>query len=303
MGLTGKIIRSQIGAELGQPVPGAVHAAVEVLRRRHGDAIAGILFYGSSLRDGRVEGRVLDFYVLVRRYREFHATWLAAASNRLLPPNVYYLETEQAGRPVRAKYAVLSIDHLLSGTRPGTTQTSIWARFAQPCALVYASGPEVREAVLEALSSAAATMMFETLPLVGSDVSPRELWQRAFRETYRTEFRAERGNRPHDLYAAFPERYDRIGAAVLASAPAQECARARRRCARGWRMRRIAGRTLHVLRLMKAVFTFAGGLDYILWKIESHSGVRVAATPWQRRHPLLAAPFIATRLYRRGGFR
>src|SRR5690606_31539657 len=85
MRVTGKIIRGQIEAELGQPVPDAVHAAVETLRRRHGDTIAGILFYGSSLRDGRVEGRVLDFYVLVRRYREFHATRLAAASNRLLP--------------------------------------------------------------------------------------------------------------------------------------------------------------------------------------------------------------------------
>lgn len=303
MRLSGKIIRSQIEAELGQPVPDAVQAAVEALRRRHGEAIAGILFYGSSLRDGRVEGRVLDFYVLVRRYREFHASRLAAASNRLLPPNVYYLETEEAGCTVRAKYAVLSIDHLRSGTRPGTTQTSIWARFAQPCALVYDTGPAVKEAVIESLASAVTTMMAEALPLVGNDASPRELWQRAFRETYRTEFRAERGNRPLDLYAAFPDRYERIGAAVLASARPEQDDRARRRCDRRWRMRRIVGRTLHVLRLAKAVFTFAGGLDYILWKVESHSGVRMAPTPWQRRHPLLAAPFIATRLYRRGGFR
>jgi hypothetical protein len=42
---------------------------------------------------------------------------------------------------------------------------------------------------------------------------------------------------------------------------------------------------------------------YILWKIERHSGVKATATPWQRRHPLLAAPGLAWRLYRRGAFR
>jgi hypothetical protein len=60
---------------------------------------------------------------------------------------------------------------------------------------------------------------------------------------------------------------------------------------------------LHVLRLAKAAFTFAGGLDYILWKIARHSGVTAEPTPWQRRHPLMAAPVLAWRLYRRGAFR
>ena len=35
------------------------------------------------------------------------------------------------------------------------------------------------------------------------------------------------------------------------------------------------GKLLHVLRLMKATTTFKGGADYILWKVERHSGVRV----------------------------
>ncbi len=49
--------------------------------------------------------------------------------------------------------------------------------------------------------------------------------------------------------------------------------------------------------------TFEGGVDYILWKIERHSGVTVDIEPRLRRHPLLAMWILAWRLYRRGGFR
>lgn len=292
-------VRAQVEAELMQPVSRGVGAAVAELRRCHGDAVAGVLFYGSCLRDGVDEGRLLDFYVLVRRYRDFHSSRVGAAVNRLLPPNVYYLETEEEGRTVRAKYAVLSLDHLRKGTRPATLQASLWGRFAQPCALVHCSGEDVRETVVEALSSAVVTMAAEAKPLLPEGAGPDELWQRAFRESYRTEFRAERRNRPVDLYAAYRQRYDRLGSILLAEPARRDEAGAQRR----WRLRRLAGRTLHVLRLMKATFTFAGGLDYILWKIESHSGVKMPSTPWQRRHPFLAAPVIAVRLYRRGGFR
>ena len=65
----------------------------------------------------------------------------------------------------------------------------------------------------------------------------------------------------------------------------------------------MMGKTFHVLRLAKAAYTFAGGLDYILWKIETHSGIKTEPTPWQRRHPLIAAPKLAWQLYRRGAFR
>src|SRR5690606_13814062 len=77
----------------------------------------------------------------------------------------------------------------------------------------------------------------------------------------------------------------------------------RHRFRRLWRIRQSVGKLLTVLRLAKGVFTFEGGMDYILWKIERHSGVRATATPWPRRHPLLASPLLAWRLYRTGAFR
>ena len=71
----------------------------------------------------------------------------------------------------------------------------------------------------------------------------------------------------------------------------------------GWGGRRAVGKTLSVLRLLKGLFTFRGGPDYILWKIQRHSGVTVEVAPRARRYPLLAAWAIAWRLYRRRAFR
>ena len=56
-------------------------------------------------------------------------------------------------------------------------------------------------------------------------------------------------------------------------------------------------------RLAKATLTFTGGVDYILWKVERHSGVRLEVSPFLRRHPLLALCSLSLRLYRRGGVR
>jgi len=306
-----------IEAELVQPVSDSVKAATAEILRRHGAAVAGCLFYGSCLREGRDEGRVIDFYVLVEDYRQFHGRWLPAMLNALLPPNVYYLETDFNGLVVRAKYAVISLGDLVKDTSASALLSTLWGRLSQPCALVYERDAEVRATVAAALGTAVETMTMQTLALLPGDFTAHDLWTRAFAESYRTELRSERSNRPADLYQSYAERYDRMTAAVLAGLRAgsepeaadrplfRHGADGRRRGAaeRRWWRRRVVGRVVHVLRLCKAAYTFTDGLDYILWKIEQHSGVRIEPTAWQRRHPLLAAPGLAWRLYRRRAIR
>ena len=221
---------------------------------------------------------------------------------------------------VRAKYAVVSLADLLRDTSARAVQPTLWARLAQPCALAEARDGAVHGQVAAALATAAETTLAAALPLMPARFTARELWVRAFAESYRTELRAESGNRPEVIVDAAPERYGRLAELVLPAlgaageegeAAPDEAPRFRheatpgpaRRAAHRWRLRRWRGRLLHVLRLAKAAHTFDGGLDYILWKIESHSGVRAEPTPWQRRHPLIAAPGLAWRLYRRGAFR
>lgn len=42
-----------------------------------------------------------------------------------------------------------------------------------------------------------------------------------------------------------------------------------------WRARRVLGKTLNALRLVKAAFTFQDGLSYAAWKIKRHRGIAI----------------------------
>jgi hypothetical protein len=79
----------------------------------------------------------------------------------------------------------------------------------------------------------------------------------------------------------------------------QLAARDRRRRLRAWALRRSLGRPLNLARLAKAATTFDGAARYAAWKIERHTGVAVPVTPWRERHPLLSAPAVLWRLWRR----
>ena len=79
--------------------------------------------------------------------------------------------------------------------------------------------------------------------------------------------------------------------------------RRRRRCRRQWQLRRVTGKALSVLRLVKALFTFEGGLDYIAWKLERHSGEEIVIPDKVRRAPLIHLWSFFWGLYRRGIFK
>jgi hypothetical protein len=151
--------------------------------------------------------------------------------------------------------------------------------------------------------------------VVGDRFTAAEFWTHAFQATYAAELRAEGADRARLVYEADRGRYDGMTETALRAAgfdvetavdgrlSVPLAAAVRRTAGIAWWFRRVVGKLLSIMRLAKGVFTFDGGVDYILWKIERHSGVKATATPWQRRHPLLAAPALAWRLYRRGAFR
>jgi len=72
----------------------------------------------------------------------------------------------------------------------------------------------------------------------------------------------------------------------------------KRRAHRAWRSRRLLGKPLSVLRLMKSLFTFDGGVDYALWKVERNTGVQVPISNIERRHPILTSPRLLWRVVR-----
>ncbi len=52
-----------------------------------------------------------------------------------------------------------------------------------------------------------------------------------------------------------------------------------------------------------AAVTYAGGIDYLAWKINRHAGTAIVIKPWQRRWPLLGALTLLPRLFRSGSIR
>jgi hypothetical protein len=292
-----------IAAESEAPTDASIVAVAEAARLRHGQAIVAVLFYGSCLRQPGDQGRMVDLYLLADGYAGVHRRRTARMLNALLPPNVYYLEIPFEGRRIAAKYAIVTLRQFETLVDGRTLQAYFWARFAQPTAILWARDDAIRLRVLAALGRAVMTMIGETRGLMSGAWTPAALWSRAFDETYRTELRAESLDQGRRLYQAFAERYDRVTGIVLSEPIGATVATEGRRAARRWRRRRVLGKALSVLRLVKASFTFEDGAAYLVWKIRRHSGVEIELTSWQRRHPVLASTVLAWRLYRAGGFR
>jgi hypothetical protein len=291
-----------VAAELAEPVDPRVAAMAAAIAERYPGAARAVLFYGSCLRERQLDGLMLDFYLIVSDYRAaYGSSWLAPA-NRLIPPNVFPFEHQG----LVAKYAVLSEAdfHRLNG--PETLSVSVWARFAQPSRLVWSEGADAAQNALAAVARAGPTALAAARPLFEGD-DPLDLWRLAFRLTYSAELRSESKARPGSVVEADSARYVLFSPPVLAAAgitlgspvPPSE----RRQAERQWARRRRAGKALTVVRLAKASGTYAGGIDYLAWKINRHSGAGIEIKPWQRRWPLLAAFTLLPKLLRRGAIR
>lgn len=290
MATTPTDLEALIQRELDAPTPPAVRAIAEAARLRHGAGIAAVLFYGSCYRDGIVEDRLVDLYLLADDYASVHTNRPSAWANRLVPPNVYYLEAAHDGETVRAKYALVTLDQLEAKVGRGTGNPYFWARFAQPTGLVWCRDAVVKKRVVAIFGEAVRTTFAAARALTNDMAASEALWTMIFVETYRTELRAEKPHRAAEIYQSAKDRYDRLTRALIKEGiePAP----------RSWARTRRQGKLLSVLRLLKAAFTFTAGADYLAWKIERHSGTPVELTDWQRRHPILASPPILWRLMR-----
>ena len=303
-------LRNIIDTELRQPPPAAVATLAAQLAARGGGKTSVVLYYGSTLRDDTLAG-VLDFYVLLDEVSAWPGSRLAAFANRVLPPNVGYFENRVDERPLRAKYAVMSTRQFHAAMSVRALDTTLWARFSQPCACVWSRSEADHTAVLDAIREAVITAARWAAALGPARGAAADYWRALFAQTYRAELRVETTTRSSDLVARAPARYERLlpaawtaaGLAFTRSADElqPQWRSTDRRCAlRRWTRRARLGKPLNLLRLLKASLTFDGAADYVVWKVERHSGVRLEISAWQRRYPLLAAPGIYWQLRRRG---
>ena len=295
-----------------------MRALAEEILANYGDAAQAVLFYGSCLRTGDDSEGLVDLYVLVDSYRSAYGDRLLPFLNKLLPPNVFYLELPFEDRIVRAKYAVLSVRDFRRGTSMRWFHSYLWGRFAQPAGILYARNGLVEQQVQAALAKAVMTFITRVLPRVKERFTAKDLWVGGLSLSYGAELRAEQADNLTHLYDASENYYEQVTRAAMPAVPfpfevvtsttpalyhARIPARTRTYGRLAWTVRRLQGKVLSVLRLLKGLSTFVGGVDYILWKIERHTGVREQLTPRLKRHPLLAAWVLSWRLYRKGGFR
>jgi len=291
-----------VANELDQPVDPRVADVAAYIAGQHGSARA-VLFYGSCLRQSQLDGLMLDFYLIVDDYRTAYSkAWLAYA-NRLLPPNVFPVET----KGIAAKYAVLSQADFARLASASTRNVSVWARFAQPSRLAWVRDEASRLETIKAVAYAAPALLSAARPMLAQDIQPLDLWRGAFALTYSAELRAERTERGQSVVDAEPARYLAFTQPALSVAAIDLAAPVtgdQRRTARSaWRRRRIEGKMLTVLRLAKASLTFADGIDYLAWKINRHAGTQIAIRNWQRRWPIMGALILLPHLLKRGAVR
>jgi len=276
---------------LARPVPSAI---AEVAARLAADepGTRVVLFYGSNLRSGSLDG-VLDFYLLTDRPRE-----------RGLWPRVGYRELALAGGQVaRVKLAVVTQATFAAAAAGRLLDTTIWARFVQPVAIAWAADAQGRRDAVAAVAAAAETAGRLAAVLGPCTGTADDYWTALFRQTYAAELRVERPGREATILAHAPDHYRTLlplawqaagipfdaadGRLVPHPSPATRAA-----VRRGWAVRRRAGRFLNVARLVRAAFTFDGAARYGAWKVERHTGIAVRLTSWAERHPILAAPRV-----------
>ncbi len=186
-------LAERIAARLAVPIDPAVAEFARAL----GDAVGAraVLFYGSNLRTGSLEG-VLDFYILLPGTNE-SAIW----------PTVSYHERDHHGVTLRAKVATMRLATFARAAHGDLTDTTIWARFVQPSALIWAVDDTARGEVIAAIASAATTAARLAAALGPASGTAEDYWRALFRATYSAEFRVEKSGRENDILSVNAEHF------------------------------------------------------------------------------------------------
>jgi hypothetical protein len=295
----------------------ATSALAEKLHKQFGDSLQAILFYGSCLRSGNYRDGILDLYVLVDSYASAYRKTGLARLNKLLPPNVFYLEARRGDQLIRAKYAVLTLDDFRRGTSSRWFHSYLWGRFTQPIGILYQRSESILQLITKARAQSAITFLSRVIPTLPPRFTSRELWQQAFALSYGAELRPERPGYAAGLYEEDKKYYDQLTSLALPALPFRTSCDdttpitcqtlissfSRRCCRRAWKIRKIQGKILSVLRLLKALLTFHGGVSYIRWKVERHAGIEFQKPAAGEPETFFQLCRSFWRAYRQGGFR
>ena len=203
----------------------------------------------------------------------------------------------------------MSLSKFAEAASGSSRDTTIWARFVQPSALIWQRDDTAKAQVIAALSEAAQTAARLAAALGPESAPAADYWRALFQATYKAEFRFEKAGREDSILSANAAHFEGLlplawSAAGLGYAQDENVLTPRldrsQRAAilRWWARRQRLGKALNIARLLKASTTFDGASRYSAWKIERHTGVPVAITPWREKHPVLSAPSVLWQVWR-----
>lgn len=285
----------RIGASLSHKINPAISDYARALADEAG--AIGVVFYGSNLRTGSLEG-VLDFYLLLPGEVET-GIW----------PRVSYREFPHEGVILRAKIAAMNLATFAKAASGDLIDTTIWARFVQPCAIIWTRDDAAQNDLLAALESAAKTASRLAVALGPDEGGEWQFWKALFRSTYSAELRVEKAGREDTILEThrthftglLPEALEAQGIACPHCengefVPQMDAAQ-KAKIINWWNKRRRLGKPLNIVRLIRATATFDGAARYGAWKVERHTGEKVPLTPWQEDHPILGAPAFVWKVW------
>ncbi len=302
-------LQQLVSAELSTDAAPQVCDFARHIAMTYSNSARAVLFYGSCLRSDQLEGQMLDFYLIVSSYEEAYDKGWMIKANKWLPPNVFPFQYEG----LIAKVAILSQDDFCKLNRYEASAVSVWARFSQPTRLLWYHDDESRKNIVSSVSCAAPTLLNAALAHMQRDcVDINDLWQIGYQLTYGAELRAERKERPASVLEFDQDRYVMFGKAALyhtrianvqnddkVSLADEQDYRVNEELKR-WPGLRRRGKMLTIARLVKASLTYAGGIDYLAWKINRHAGTKIKIRGWQRKFPVLGSIALLPKLLFKG---
>jgi len=292
----------------------ALDAAVSRLASAAGDALYGLVFFGSR-RTGaaRSDARsAYDVFVVVEAYRPFYEALRRAGltgkspafvslASRWLPPTQYSLLFAPEG--VHVKAAVIRADTLLRETSEKRRDHFCIGRLFQPSRILHARDEEARRHLLASLVAAHRETWQWARPWLPPSFDARLYGLSALRTSMRWEVRPEPAGRADALWQAQEDLQAPVFEALLEElrergelapvtgrpgtfAPTRPVGRPER-LRLGLYFRTSLART--TARWLKHVVTFEGWLDYIAAKASRHTGEPVVLSERERRWPWLFA--------------
>ena len=274
----------------------ALGPLLDLIRARYGDTVLAIFLYGSCREEPDPKDGLIDLAVVVNRYQDVHSSRLSGWANAWLPPNVYFAE---AGG-LKSKYALIDqagLEHKVHAR----WDHYFWARFCQPVTRIFTRDESVSRWLVEIQAKAVRTFYRNTSALKDAPHAVLDFWAYGLRQTYGCELRPEPAGHALALIERNPDYWQCLHQAVRSTPSPVGVERWRYRLR--WHLRKITGKLMNMARLLKAAGTVSQGIDYVAWKVQRHSGVKVEIQSWMRRHPRLGGLALAWGLWRQGGFR